>query len=52
LTHKRHRVPPEIIVRAVWLCCRIPLSRHLVEGLLLERGIIVSREIMPGIRTN
>ncbi len=39
---KRHRFPPEIIARAVWLYYRYPLSLRLVEEMLLERGVVVS----------
>jgi putative transposase len=41
---KRHRFPPAIIARAVWLYFRFPLSLRLVEEMLLERGIVVSYE--------
>lgn len=44
ISYKNHRFPPEIIARAVWLYYRFPLSLRLVEGMLLERGIIVSYE--------
>ncbi len=43
-SYKRHRFPPEIIARAVWLYYRYPLSLRLVEEMLLERGITVSYE--------
>ena len=36
---KRHRFPAEIIVHAVWLYYRFPLSFRDVENLLAERGI-------------
>jgi len=42
--YKRHRFPPQIIVHAVWLYFRFPLSLRLVEEMLLERGIVVSYE--------
>jgi putative transposase len=42
--YKRHRFPPQIIARAVWLYFRFPLSLRLVEEMLLERGIVVSYE--------
>jgi putative transposase len=42
--YKRHRFPARLIVHAVWLYFRFPLSLRLVEELLLERGIVVSYE--------
>jgi putative transposase len=44
VSYKRHRYPPQIIARAVWLYFRFPLSLRLVEELLVERGIVVSYE--------
>ena len=44
ISYKRHRFPSQIIAHAVWLYFRFPLSLHLVEGMLLERGIVVSYE--------
>ncbi|MCX7342428.1 MAG: DDE-type integrase/transposase/recombinase, partial [Hyphomicrobiales bacterium] len=44
VSDKRHRFPPEIIARTVWLYFRFPLSLQLVEEMLLERGIVVSCE--------
>jgi putative transposase len=44
ISYKRHRFPPQIIARAVWLYFRFPLSLRLVEEMLLERGIVVSYE--------
>ncbi len=44
VSYKRHRYPPEIIARTVWLYFRFPLSLRLVEDMLLERGIVVSYE--------
>jgi putative transposase len=44
VSDKRHRFPPEIIARAVWLYFRFPLSLRLVEEMRLERGIVVSCE--------
>jgi transposase-like protein len=35
VSYKRHRFPPEIIARAVWLYFRFPLSLRLVENLEL-----------------
>lgn len=43
-SYKRHRFPPAIIVRAVWLYFCFPLSLRLAEEMLLERGIVVSYE--------
>jgi len=44
VSYKRHRFPPEIIARAVWLYLRFPLTLRLLEEMLLERGIVVSYE--------
>jgi putative transposase len=44
VSYKRHRFPPQIIVHAVWLYFRFPLSLRLVEEMLLERSIVVSYE--------
>lgn len=44
LSYKRHRFPRELIAHAVWLYFRFPLSFHLIEEMLLERGIAVSYE--------
>ncbi len=44
LTYKRHRFPPEIIAHAVWLYFRFALRYRDVEGLLAERGVIVTDE--------
>ena len=38
ISFKRHRFPPEIIQRAVWLYARFALSYRDVEDLLAERG--------------
>jgi len=43
-TYKRHRLPPDIISQAVWLCLRFKLSQRDVEDLLAARGITVGRE--------
>ena len=40
--YKRHRFPPAIISYAVWLYFRFNLSHRDIEGLLAQRGIIVS----------
>ena len=42
--YKRHRFPPDIISYAVWLYFRFNLSHRDIEGLLAQRGIIVSYE--------
>ncbi len=42
--YKGHRFPPEIIVQAIWLYFRFPLSYREVEEMLAERGVIVSYE--------
>src|SRR3984885_8786011 len=44
VSYKRPRFPTEIIAHAVWLHFRFPLSLRLAEGMLLERGIVVSYE--------
>lgn len=46
-SYKRHRFPSEIIAHAVWLNYRFPLSLHMIEEMLLERGISVSYENDP-----
>ena len=43
-SYARHRFPPEVIQRAVWLYFRFPLSFRDVEDLLAERGVDVSYE--------
>ena len=40
LCYRRHRFPPEIIQRAIWLYLRFTLSYRDVEELLAERGLI------------
>jgi len=42
--YSRHRFPPAIISRAIWLYHRFSLSFRDIEDLLAERGIIVSYE--------
>ena len=42
ISFKRHRFPPEIIRRAVWLYARFTLSYWDVEDLLAERGLDIS----------
>ena len=44
ISFKRHRFPPEIIRRAVWLLARFTLSYRDVEDLLAERGLDISYE--------
>src|SRR5829696_7534582 len=39
-----HRLPAEIISRAIWLYFRFPLGLRMVEEMLAARGIIVSHE--------
>jgi len=44
ITYTRHRFPPVIIQRAIWLYFRFPLSFRDVEEMMAERGIEVSYE--------
>ena len=44
ISFKRHRFPPNIIRRAVWLYARFTLSYRDVEDLLAERGLDISYE--------
>lgn len=44
MSYARHRFPPAIIQRAVWLYFRFPLSFRDIEEMLAERGIEVSYE--------
>jgi putative transposase len=44
ISYARHRFPPSIIHRAVWLYFRFPLSFRDVEEMLAERGVDVSYE--------
>jgi putative transposase len=44
--YKNHRLPLEIISHAVWLYFRFCLSFRDVEELLLERGGIVTYEVI------
>ncbi|NTF83943.1 IS6 family transposase [Rhizobium rhizogenes] len=46
ISYKNRRFPPQIIAHAVWLYFRFPLSLRLVEEMLLERGIVVSYEMI------
>ena len=39
VSFKRHRFPPDVIRRAVWLYFRFTLSLRDVEEMLAERGI-------------
>lgn len=42
--YRRHRIPPDVIAHAVWLCFRFPPSLRMVEDMLAERGIIDSHQ--------
>ncbi|OYR16759.1 transposase domain protein [Brucella thiophenivorans] len=42
--YRRHRFPAEIIVEAVWLYSRFPLSFSMVEDILAYRGILVTHK--------
>ena len=42
--YRRHRFPAEVIVQAVWLYFRFPLSLRMVDDLLAARGIVVSHQ--------
>ena len=44
ISYARHRFPPDVIRRAVWLYLRFTLSYRDVEDLLAERGLTVSNE--------
>src|SRR5215470_7576556 len=44
ISYRRHRFPPVIIQRAVWLYLRFTLSYRDVEELLAERGLDISYE--------
>jgi putative transposase len=44
ISYVRHRFPPSVIQRAIWLYFRFPLSFRDVEEMLAERGIDVSYE--------
>jgi transposase-like protein len=44
LSYRRHRFPPAIIQRAIWLYLRFTLSYRDVEELLAERGLEASYE--------
>ena len=44
ISYARHRFPPDVIRRAVWLYLRFTLSYRDVEDLLTERGLQVSNE--------
>lgn len=46
VSYKRHRFPPSVIAHAVSLYFRFPLSLRMVEELLLQRGIVVSYEMI------
>src|SRR5271154_2357095 len=42
ISYARHRFPPDVIRRAVWLYLRFTLSYRDVEDVLAERGLMVS----------
>jgi putative transposase len=44
ISYARHRFPPDVIRRVVWLYLRFTLSYRDVEDPLSERGIEVSNE--------
>ena len=44
ISYRRHRSPPVVIQRAVWLYLRFTLSYRDVEELLVERGFDISYE--------
>ena len=44
ISYTRHRFPPAVIYRSVWLYFRFPLSFRDVEEMLAERGIDGSYE--------
>ncbi len=44
ISYKRHRYPPSIIQRTIWLYFRFSLSLRDVEEMLAERGINISYE--------
>ena len=44
ISYARHRFPPEVIQRALWLYLRFTLSYRDVEDLLAERGLDISYE--------
>jgi putative transposase len=44
ISYSGYRFPPEIIQHAIWLYIWLTLSFRDVEGLLAERGIMVSYE--------
>src|ERR1700682_6677146 len=44
ISYRRHRFPPAVIQRAIWLYLRFTLSYRDVEDLLAERGLEVSYE--------
>ncbi len=46
ISYTRHRFPPVIIQRAIWLYFRFPLSFRDVEEMMAERGIDVSYETL------
>lgn len=51
VSYNQHRFPCELIMHAVWLYRRFPLSFCLVEEMLLEQGTVVSYETTIRRRT-
>jgi putative transposase len=48
ISYRRHRFPPVVIQRAVWLYLRFTLSYRDVEELLAERGLgTTERQLLP-----
>ena len=47
-THKRHRLPVDIISYALEVYCRLKPSHRDVENLLAERGIVVIVIVIGG----
>lgn len=45
-SYKGHRYPVKIINHCVWLYFRFPLSFREVEEMMLERGVVVSYEVI------
>jgi|TARA_Y100001951_G_scaffold100017_1_gene102804 putative transposase len=44
ISYKRHRFPPQIIARVVWLYARFNLNQREVEDMTLARGAKASYE--------
>src|ERR1044072_9707849 len=45
--YRRHRFPPEIISRCVWLYFRFSLSFRDVELLMAQRSVVLTYETVP-----